>query len=72
MLKFDKIYKGGSMDSKLEILLKKLNIEQEQYKYFNDGKLLKIVGNKEKTNYNFYIELNQYNKHLSYLNYFEW
>jgi len=58
MLKFDKIYKGGSMDSKLEILLKKLNIEQEQYKYFNDGKLLKIVGNKEKTNYNFYIELN--------------
>ena len=58
MFKFDKIYKGGSMDSKLEILLKKLNIEQEQYKYFNDGKLLKIVGNKEKTNYNFYIELN--------------
>ena len=46
------------MHDKLELLLKKLNINNDEYKYFLDGRLEKIVGNKAKTNYNFYIELN--------------
>ena len=46
------------MQDKLKHLLEKLNIEEENFKYFNDGTLDKIVGNKEKTNYNFYITLN--------------
>ena len=46
------------MQNKLELLLKKLNIEENDYSYFNDGTLDKIVGNKDKTNYNFYITLN--------------
>ena len=45
------------MDNKLEILLKKLNIEENYYNFFKNGKLLKIIGNKEKTNYNFYVKL---------------
>ena len=30
------------MDSKLELFLNKVNLSKEDYKYFNDAKLLKI------------------------------
>ena len=45
------------MDNKLELLLKRINIDSDKYIYFNGGKLIKIVGNKEKTSYKFYIDL---------------
>ena len=47
------------MDSKIKTLLEKLNISDESKEYFNDAKLLKIVGNLEKTKYIFYIEINK-------------
>ena len=37
------------MDSKLELLLNKIQINKDYYKYFNLGKLVKIVGNKDKS-----------------------
>jgi hypothetical protein len=45
------------MDSKINTLLEKLNITEECKVCFNGAKLVKIVGNKEKTNYTFYIEI---------------
>ncbi|MDD3453104.1 MAG: PolC-type DNA polymerase III [Bacilli bacterium] len=45
------------MEANIEKLLKKINLEQENFVYFNDAKLIKIVGNKEKTNYSFLIEV---------------
>ena len=47
------------MDSKIKTLLERLNISDECKNYFNDAKLLKIVGNQEKTKYIFYIEINE-------------
>ena len=47
------------MDSKIKILLERLNISDESKDYFSDAKLLKIVGNQEKTKYIFYIEMNK-------------
>ena len=44
------------MDNKLQILLNKININNEYYKYFDNSKLLKIVGNKERDSYTFFIE----------------
>ena len=45
------------MDKKLELLLNKLNIED--LSYFEDGILKKIVCNKNKNHYVFYIKLNE-------------
>jgi len=45
------------MDSKINTLLEKLNLTEECKVCFNGAKLVKIVGNKEKTNYTFYIEI---------------
>ena len=45
------------MDSKLEILLKKLDLTKEELEFFESGKLDKIIGNKSKTSYNFYVTL---------------
>ena len=45
------------MDNKLQILLNKININNEYYKYFDNSKLLKIVGNKERDSYTFFIEI---------------
>ena len=53
------------MDNKLELLLNKLNMDLSSYK---DGKLLKIVANKNKTKYAFYIH---FNKPLSLKSYIE-
>ena len=41
------------MDSKLELFLNKVNLSKEDYKYFNDAKLLKIIASKDKKNWNF-------------------
>ena len=45
------------MEEKLEKLLKQLNINENDYKYFNGGKLNRIIGNKTKTTYIFEINL---------------
>lgn len=45
------------MDSKLEMLLDKLKFE-EYKSYFEEGRLIQIVGNKEHTVYTFYLEIN--------------
>ena len=46
------------MDSKINTLLEKLNLTEDCKNCFNNSKLAKIVGNKEKTSYTFYIEIN--------------
>ena len=43
------------MDSKIEVLLGKINIDKEHYQYFYDAKITKIVVNK-KNDWNIYIE----------------
>jgi len=48
---------GDSMQDKLEKLLLQINFDKENYHYFNEGEILKIVGNKEKTSYKFYINI---------------
>ena len=45
------------MHDKLNILLNQTKLDKKLFVFFNDGHLNKIVGNKEKTNYHFYIEL---------------
>ena len=45
------------MDSKLEMLLDKLKFE-EYKNYFEEGRLIQIVGNKDHTVYTFYLEIN--------------
>ena len=47
------------MDSKLQILLNKININREYYEAFEKAKLIRIVGNKQRDSYCFFIELNQ-------------
>ena len=46
------------MDSKIEKLINKLNLSNECIDAFSCSKLEKIVANKEKTNYCFYIDIN--------------
>lgn len=45
------------MDIKLKKLIDKLNLSDICINELNTGKLIKIVGNKDKTKYNFYIEI---------------
>jgi len=45
------------MDSKLELLLKQINLSNDLLEFFEDGKLDKIVGNKDKTSYQFIISV---------------
>ena len=47
------------MDEKMISLLNKLNLTEECKSNFNDSKLNKIIGNKEKTNYTFYIDIDK-------------
>ena len=42
------------MENKLKLLLEQINFEDKN-EYFKEGILDKIVGNKDKTKYNFYI-----------------
>ena len=44
------------MDSKIEVLLGKTNIDKEYYQYFCDAKLSKIVINKKTNDWNVYID----------------
>ena len=44
------------MDSKIEVLLGKTNIDKEYYQYFCDSKLSKIVVNKKTNDWNIYID----------------
>ena len=46
------------MDSKIEILLNKINIDKENYQYFSDAKITKIIVNKQGTNWNIFISKN--------------
>lgn len=46
------------MNDKLKILLEQINIDKNNYSYFN-GSLDKIVGNKNKDSYKFYITLDK-------------
>ena len=46
------------MDSKIKTLIEKLNLSLECIDEFKDAKLDKIIANKEKTNYCFYIDIN--------------
>ena len=45
------------MQDKLELLLKQIKLEKDDYTFFKDGKLEKIVCNKNKDKYAFYINL---------------
>ena len=45
------------MDSKLKLLLDTIKINEENIKYFENGTLDKIIGNKAKDSYCFYIKL---------------
>ena len=47
------------MQDKLKLLLEQINMSLEYYPYFNEGNLDKIVGNKNKDTYTFFIELNE-------------
>ena len=44
------------MDSKIEILLNKTNIDKEHYQYFSDAKITRIVVNKQGTIWNIFID----------------
>ena len=45
------------MEKNLQQLLEKIEFDLKKYSFFDTGKLLKIVGNKDKTSYNFNLEL---------------
>ena len=47
------------MDDKLKLLLEKINLDVENYKYFDGGKIIKIKSSKDKLNWNFIIEINE-------------
>ena len=47
------------MHDKMKLLLDKINFDYHENHCFDDAKLSKIVGNKEKTDYSFYVTLNQ-------------
>ena len=44
------------MDSKIEILLNKVNIDMEHYQYFSDAKITRIVVNKQGTIWNIFMD----------------
>ncbi len=47
------------MDNKLELFLNKINFDKENYKFFEGGKIIKIISSKDKLNWNFVIETNE-------------
>ena len=44
------------MDDKLKLFLEKIKINEEKYKYFKEGKIIKIKSSKDRLNWNFIIE----------------
>ena len=49
---------GDSMDENIKKLFSKMELEDTYYSYFEEAKLKKIIGNKEKDAYTFIIEIN--------------
>ena len=47
------------MDDKLKLFLDKINLNEDYYRYFENGKILKIKSSKDKLNWNFIIEVNE-------------
>ena len=47
------------MDNKLKLLLDKISIDKEDYKFFENGKIIKIISSKDKLNWNFIIETDE-------------
>ena len=47
------------MEKNLEKLLKQINLNEDNYKYFENGSLDRIIGNKKKDNYHFLISLKE-------------
>lgn len=47
------------MEKNLEKLLKQINLNEDNYKYFENGSLDRIIGNKNKNNYHFLISLKE-------------
>ena len=47
------------MDSKIEILLNKVNIDKDHYQYFSSAKITRIIVNKQGTNWNIFIDINE-------------
>ena len=45
------------MDSKLKLFLEKIKLDEENYKYFENGKILKIKSSKDKLNWIFVIKV---------------
>ena len=43
------------MDEKLELLLKKINLNEDFYNYFSGGKILNIKSSQDKLNCNFLL-----------------
>ena len=55
------------MHDKLELLLKQINFEEEKYHYFNEGTLEKIICNKSKNSYVFFLNLKRPLDVMTYL-----
>ena len=47
------------MDSKLELFLNKINLSKDDYKYFDNARIIKIISSKDKLNWNFIIEVKE-------------
>lgn len=47
------------MDDKLKLLLEQIKLPMDYYQYFEDGSLEKIVGNKKKDTYKFFLKLKE-------------
>ena len=47
------------MEKNLEKLLKQINLDENNCKYFENGSLDRIIGNKNKDNYHFLISLKE-------------
>ena len=47
------------MDNKLELLLNKINLEKNNFKFFENGKIIKIISSKDKLNWNFIIDVKE-------------
>ena len=56
------------MQDKLELLLTQIKLPKEEIKYFEEGKLEKIIGNRNKDKYVFYLSLKEILPIKTYLN----
>ena len=54
------------MQNKIKVLLNQMGLEEEFYSYFDGASLEKIVGNKTKDSFNFYIKIDKILLSLKY------